>query len=332
MPILFTFSKIFKKIVEKRNENFNNHKYPVYKVNKPVISIGNISMGGSGKTPVVEYIAKLLIEKGLKPGIIGKGYKRKNAGVCVVCDGSNRFASIDDAGDEMLMLASKLNVPVVVHEKKYIAAQYLAENLPVDIILVDDGFQHRWLHRDIDIVILDEKSIAKPYLFPKGRLREPISSLERADIILINQSINVPANLYNQFQSKIIRFETKFSEPYNIETNESGNIDKENIFSFCGIANPKRFIESLASLNYRTIYKHFFRDHHCYTEKDIYFIITQAKQNNCSSIITTEKDAVKLTPFLKIFSENSVKCFVLPMVVDINQGKEKLFDMIGRMY
>jgi len=331
MPILFTFSKIFEKIVEKRNENYDNHKYPVIKVNRPVISIGNISTGGTGKTPVVEFIAKLLIQKGIKPGIIGKGYKRKNAGVCVVCDGSNHFASIEDSGDEMLMLARKLKVPVVVHEKKHNAAIYLAENFRVDVIIVDDGFQHRGLHRDIDIVILDEKSIAKPYLVPKGRLREPLSSLNRADIILINNSITIPENLISQYQSKIIRFETKFSAPYNIRFSKSGILDKDNVYAFCGIANPKRFIESLWSINCEPAGKFFFRDHYKYSRSAIEFIIGEAKDKKCNFLITTEKDAVKLALYLDIFKDNSMECFVLPMIVEINEGKENLIKKISNL-
>ncbi|MDQ1266970.1 MAG: tetraacyldisaccharide 4-kinase, partial [Bacteroidota bacterium] len=183
--MLSALSKIYGAAVVWNNKRFDSGSIIPVKCKAPVISIGNISAGGSGKTPFTIMLTKEIIRMGYRPAIVGKGYKRKSRGLKIVSDGIEIFTNPVEAGDEMFMLAERLRVPVIVHDTKAEAALVADNRFKPDVIIIDDGFQHRGLYRDLDIVLLDAASLERPYLLPKGRLREPLSSLNRADIISI---------------------------------------------------------------------------------------------------------------------------------------------------
>jgi len=152
--------------------------------------VGNITIGGSGKTPTVEYLSKLFQSKGIKVGIISRGYKRKSKQTLIVTDGITKPQSWEDFGDEPYLLAQNLeNIPIVVGRSRYEAGMKMIENFDPDIIIMDDGFQHVSLYRDLDIVLVNSKDTKATHrLIPAGKLREPLSNLSRADLIILSKS------------------------------------------------------------------------------------------------------------------------------------------------
>ncbi|HPO61720.1 MAG TPA: tetraacyldisaccharide 4'-kinase [Candidatus Kapabacteria bacterium] len=342
------FENIFGYFVERRNNSFDLNRIKQYRGKIPVISIGNISVGGSGKTPLTIELAKLLLERGIRPAVIGRGYKRKSSGGIIVSDGKQILSSAEEAGDEMLLIAQKLNVPVVLHQKKYEAARIVEENFNVDVILLDDGFQHRKLHRNLDIVILDTKTIEKPYLLPRGRLREPLKSILRADIICLyseNDYKEIAGLIGND--SEVFYISVKKDGIYNLEKYnpvacyselkqgkfneinfcENLNDNEKKFATLSSIANPERFFNSIKEVH--LAHSFIFQDHHQYSENDILKIIKCCKNKNINSLITTEKDAVKLYRFNGFFKSNSIFIYVFSIKIDI-LNFQKLTDFVLR--
>ncbi len=342
------FENIFGSFVERRNNSYDLNKIEQYRGKIPVISIGNISVGGSGKTPFTIELAKLLLERGICPAVIGKGYKRKSKGGIIVSDGKQCISNAEEAGDEMLLIAQKLNVPVVLHQKKYEAARIVEENFNVDVILLDDGFQHRKLHRNLDIVILDSKTIDKPYLLPRGRLREPLKSILRADIIcLYSESDYKKIACFIGNDAEVFYISVKKDGIYNLEKynpvachndlrqgnsnnfqfNEILKDNEKKFATISSIANPERFFNSIKDILFS--HSFIFQDHHQYSEKDILKIIKCCKKKDINNLITTEKDAVKLYRFNELFKSNSIFIYVFSIKIDI-LNFQKLTDVILR--
>lgn len=328
-------SRLYGKIVESRNRAFDRGRVDVISTGIPVISIGNISAGGTGKTPFSIMLAKKIIELGYMPCIIGRGYKRKRSSLNIISDGKDIIAGIDDAGDEMFMIAKKLPVAVVVDESKSKAAKIAEKKLDIDCIIVDDGFQHRKLERDVDIVLLDDETIKKPFLLPKGRLREPLNSLNRADVIAFGENIN--SNIIEEYaQNKIwIKTRTEASTVFEIF---SGDILKgealmrkmEKCLAVSGLANPSRFYDSLESAGWNIIDHVTFADHHNYSKRDIEIIVKICKDKNINCIITTEKDAVKLVGFKDFFEKEHIDCYVFSIEMIIMENEKDFYRLIEK--
>jgi tetraacyldisaccharide 4'-kinase len=333
--MLKLISKLYEKIIVHRSYDYISGKRKSFHCSVPVISIGNISVGGTGKTPFTIMLASELKKIGIKSAIIGRGYKKKRKGIIVVCDGNKILSDPVSAGDEMILIAEKTMLPVIACEKKYLAAEFTQNNFHIDLILIDDGFQHLQLKRDLDIVIISQNDLENPYLIPYGRLREPLSSLHRADIICSNFDIAKYQNIKNHIESKIIINYKKVSAPpclfNNKEIQEPDLNIADKFLSISGIANPHRFLNSLNELNIKIEESIIYKDHKNYKENDIYYIIKIMKQKNISNLITTEKDAVKIQQFINIFQENSIRWYVLPLEIVLdNENHSKLFDFINQ--
>lgn len=330
-------SKLYEGVVTHRNNQYNIGKYYINNCGKPLISIGNISLGGTGKTPFTLMLAKLLIEIGHYPGIIGKGYKRKSKGEIIVSDGINKINDYNICGDEMQLLADSLNIPILIHEQKYMAANAIADKFPVDLIILDDGYQHRRLHRDIDIVIIDNNTLQNPYIIPKGRLREPFHSLNRANIIVINELVDFTLfqSLYTIKQNQLlIKTKTIIERPYfsnsiiNLNFHDISHI-KNGVLALTAIANPGRFMFTLENQRIRIIKSINYIDHYNYTINDIKKIIAICKELKINSIATTEKDNVKLRLYNKEFMENKISLIVFPITIEIIENKQSFIDLIN---
>jgi len=181
--LLYPFSLIFKLITWIRNRLYDKNIFRSLKANQcKIISVGNISVGGTGKTPVIRFLADYLKEMGFKVAILSRGYRRKSKGTIIVSDGNETLANLQQAGDEPYLLARQLDsIPVIVEADRYKGARFIQDNFQPDVILLDDAFQHRRLHRDLDIVLVDASvGFGRGFLLPAGFLREPISSLKRA--------------------------------------------------------------------------------------------------------------------------------------------------------
>ena len=271
-----------------------------------IISIGNITVGGSGKTPTVEYLSKVLQSKGLKVGIISRGYKRKSKSTIVVTDGKEKPESWEHVGDEPFLLAHKLkNIPVVVGSSRYEAGLIMIEKFQPDVILLDDGFQHLSLNRDLDIVLVNSKDIRSDHkLIPSGRLREPISNLDRADIIIITKSnIHKPSNyLRNKienFNRPIIYNEIQIEDLLQYKNNEINKLEKianKKVYLFSALGDNESFKKIMDNTDAEIVGHSKYLDHHHYTLDDLKDIEQKAIKCNAEFLITTEKDLVKINP------------------------------------
>ncbi|MFA6571289.1 MAG: tetraacyldisaccharide 4'-kinase [Bacteroidota bacterium] len=324
-------SGVFKYFVERNNAKFDKEEIALTKVACPVISVGNLSVGGTGKTPFVIMLAKFLLDSGIKPAIIGKGYKRKSKGELIISDGNTIFSDYQNAGDEMYLVAKSLAVPVVVHNEKYLAAQTAFENFKPDCIIIDDGFQHRRLHRDIDIVLIDKDTAERPFLIPKGRLREPLSSLQRADVVVYTDVFDTSQITKHLKDSCIsIRTISKTGDVYSLKDKSTFNPGEadNNCIAFCGIANPARFNAALFKAGINPKDTICFNDHHNYSQKDISKIINVCKKYSAAYAVTTEKDAVKLSLASEQFEANNIQLAVLPVYTKIIEGEKDFCDYI----
>ena len=271
-PIKSLLSFVYERIVNYRNSLFNEHKIKTYKTVKPLISIGNLSMGGTGKTPLTIFLCGLIKDLGFEPTVIGLGYKRKSKGLVSILKDNPDNTEWNEVGDEIFMIHKKLNVPVYVHEKKYVAALEADKN-DTDILIVDDGYQHRYLERDLNILILDNRTFNEPFVAPKGYLREPLKEIKRADLIFIPDSIQDATLHQDVNQDKIIRFNFSNSTPYLLNDKSVLLNQDENLLAFCGIANPERFFRSISNFGFNMNLALKFPDHHHFTGVDINNII-----------------------------------------------------------
>lgn len=287
-------SYIYILITRIRNYLYDKGIIKTYKSKSYVISIGNIIAGGTGKTPVIVYLAKFLKANGYKVGIVTGGYLRKSTGLLVVHDVDKLSTTVDKAGDEAFMIASEVGCPLVIHNKKYMALIEMDKLFEIDIVLVDDGFQHRKILRDLDIVIINDKTIEEEKLIPAGYLREEKKNLQRADTILyrdLEKEIEfIPNKDSFHFMSKI----------------KTERIVKDKAIVVTAIANPSNFINFLTE-NDAKIQKIFtFKDHHFYTDSEIEEIVVYCKLNSIEYIYTTEKDFVKLEKYNLKFEKSSI--------------------------
>ena len=272
------------------------------KKTKPtIISIGNISLGGTGKTPFTIAIAKLLTHQGYKVGVSTRGHGRENEGSSFLMKDKNWF--VKDfykhwrvAGDETVLLKNNLdNVPVYVSKNKTKAAENLYEKEGCDVVLLDDGFQHRQLYRDIDIVLFDHSEKANK-IFPYGALRESIIGLKRADIII---STNVVGNKEGGFALK-----WDYNDYLLVADNPKNKAEDfevlnqySNILSLCAIGSPASFQKTLESLKINYQQSLIYPDHYPFKEKDVKKINSFVKDNKIDLILCTEKDLIKLKQY-----------------------------------
>jgi tetraacyldisaccharide 4'-kinase len=315
--MLGTLSKLYGSIIRKRNAKYDAHRKPIVSVTVPVISVGNLTVGGTGKTVIVQMIVRMLQAHGYKPAIVMRGYRRSSRGVVVVHDGSNIIASVRESGDEAAFHAQKLGVPVVVGESKVDAAVHAAGFLPCDVIVVDDGFQHRSLHRDADVVLVDKATLSDTRLLPSGRLREPLTSLHRADVIVIMDQ-SVEAASLQQFVSP-----DSFICSARIQAHCPTSINTP-VVSMCAIAQPHRFQQTLEECGLNVVRSFVFKDHHVYTKTDVTNVIRAAEAHG-AAIVTTEKDDVKLSHAHAMFTAHGVTYCVLPIEAKIIDN-ESMFD------
>ena len=272
-PLTWTFAQL----VKARNARYDSGRAPVQRLRLPVISVGNLSVGGSGKTPFVQTLGRWLRAQGIGYDVLSRGYGRSSRGVLRVDPAGP--ASL--YGDEPLLLARTLEAPVYVGEERYLAglaAEAAAEN-KVRVHILDDGFQHRQLHRDFDIVLLGHGDL-RASLLPFGRLREPLSALERASAVVAPEDL---AALLAEPNVWHIRRRLVLHEP--VPTRP---------LAFCGLARPRQFWQSLNDIGIYPAGTYAFGDHHRYTAKDIALLKRLARQHDANGFVTTEKDRVKL--------------------------------------
>ncbi len=298
---------------------YNKKILPIHKLPKPVICVGNLTLGGSGKTPVVQELLKIFINSKYKPVLLTRGYKRKeqSAENLLVSDCKKILCSPEKAGDEPFQIAlNNPGVPVAVGADRYKSARMVLKNYNPDLFILDDGFQHWQLKKDFNIICISaSENFQKSRMLPAGNRREPFSAVKRGDLIIITNA--EPENNYQNliiFIKKIYsgipillsRHEIKYFIPvsnimdFNKGISDWGKLspaemEGKTILAFSGIANNNNFFTCLKRLGINVIKTISYMDHYSYTEKDIKNILSAALSDKIDLVITTEKDAVKIS-------------------------------------
>lgn len=272
---------------------------PLRRLRWPVVSIGNLSVGGAGKTPLTIALAKALATRGVHLDVLSRGYGRHSVLPLLV-----EYSGIaDEFGDEPLLIAREAQVPVYVAAERYEAgllAERTGQSAAADAMkvhLLDDGLQHRQLHRDVDILLLSREDLCD-HLLPAGNLREPLRAAERADVIAIPaDEPEVPDWIRSRgWQKTIWRLRRRMDVPH---------IDGP-VIAFCGIARPGQFFAGLENSGMRVAARSAFADHHRYTARDLDRMTAQARKANAVALVTTEKDRVRLGSLTPDFPLKSV--------------------------
>lgn len=322
---------IYGKIAETRNRLYDKGVLDTFDLGGPTYSIGNLTTGGTGKTPLVAYVADVLAARGERVCILTRGYGRKDPKKRVlVSDGEQILADTDTAGDEPIELAIKLGgkAIIIADADRVSAAEWARRRFGVTAFVLDDGFQHRRAIRDLDIVCVDATNpFGGGKMLPAGRLREPLSGLARADIVVITRADLVA-------QTRSLRDEIEGLAP-DAEIFESSNsitgyapvnagvprppepLDVRHVFAFCGIGNPENFFLHLRNHHMNLAGTKIFADHYRYTQADVAAIEAAARSAHADLLLTTAKDGVKLSKM-----EFTLPCLVVATDIGLD-GPER---------
>lgn len=304
------FSAIYGGVVGVRNALYDRGVLPAHRLEGAVISVGNLSAGGSGKTPFVILLGEVLKARGVRFDVLSRGYGRQSRGVLLVDPGglAGRY------GDEPLLIARKLQVPVIVGEDRYEAGRFAEQKFGAQLHLLDDGFQHRALARDFDIVLVAPQD-ADDRMLPAGTLREPVRSLGRADaIVLVSgasaESFPLDGKLVWRVRRGIV----------------AQNVPPRPVV-FCGIARPQNFVLQLRAANIEPAAEAFYRDHHAYGEKDVRELLALKQRSEAGGFVTTEKDAVNLGAYLSALEPLAV----VPVRMELADAPNALDTVLRRI-
>lgn len=277
------------------------------RLNRPVVSVGNLTVGGTGKTPLVAWIAERLLRRGWSPGILTRGYgRRRGTEVISIEPGANRTADPREVGDEAALLARALpKVPIVICGDRFRAGRLAEERFHVDVHLLDDGFQHLALERDVDVLVIDStQELSDRALLPAGRLREPCSALQRAHLVVLTRvDLGDPVPLENRVtqinpQARIFRSTTRLCGLRDVASGGSYPLESfrgKAVSVFCGIGNPQAFFSYVQTWGFSILTESVFPDHHVYSRADLDHLGALARKAAAAALLTTEKDAMNLT-------------------------------------
>ena len=303
--LLFPFSILHRLIIFIRNFFYDNSLFYTSKLPSLVISVGNLNVGGTGKTPTVLYLCKFFQNNNINDiAILSRGYKRKTNGTVLVSKGNGPIERWQNVGDEPFMMAKKTkNIPIVVDENRSRGGLFLIKNFNTNIIILDDGFQHRSLLRDLDIVLINGHSCPSDYGFlSMSYLRETWNSLKRADAVIFTKNNPNNALLNRIANENIFHCNSTLTSFITIPKNFSHDTLKgKNVFLLSGIGNPKSFEKTAEENECIIVGKKNLGDHYIYTEKILSNVIECAQNLKADCILTTEKDWVKIKPLNPVF-------------------------------
>jgi tetraacyldisaccharide 4'-kinase len=293
-------SDLYAAAARRRRERYARRPDLRRRLRRPVVSVGNIAVGGRGKTPTVACLARWLREAGERPSILTRGYARTlpEEGVVVVSDSAGLRADLARAGDEPLMLARQLpGVPVLVSSDRYLAGRLAEHQFGVTLHLLDDGFQHLQLDRDVDLVIVKQDDLdSSARTLPSGRLREAQDTLVAADAVLADgPGVSLPGSL----DRPLFTLQRRLGDPVVTGPVSGSEIPGPGVpaVAVAGIADPERFLKELAARDWTVQDALVFRDHHAFTRKDVERIWAATVRSGARVVVTTEKDFVRLLPF-----------------------------------
>ncbi len=333
---LFPLSLFYSAIIRLRNKFYDWRIFSSRKIKDCfVISVGNITVGGSGKTPAVEFLANHLAKRGKKVAVLSRGYRRDSQGTMLISDGHKISATVQESGDEPFLLASRLSgIPVVVESDRYKGCLYIQNKFHPEFIILDDAFQHRRIHRDLDIVLIDcTGKLESSRTLPAGLLREPLSGLKRADMVWLtraDQSTNIEAVVATTRRLTSVPIVRTIHYPQILNSLTGGKsipltaIRGKRTFIFSGIGNPMAFRDTLQKLGADITGELRFRDHHKYRTSDYEKIRRRAEEGRAEFIVCTEKDAVRL----RSLSSHEIMVYSLRIQLKIIRGEDVLNDIL----
>ncbi|HQZ95456.1 MAG TPA: tetraacyldisaccharide 4'-kinase [Pyrinomonadaceae bacterium] len=323
--MLSLIGHIYGRVADLRNRLYDRGILESFDLGARTISIGNITTGGTGKTPLVAYVANLLADGGEKVCILTRGYGRKDPSKRVlVSDGNEILATPEESGDEPFELAKKLpgKAIIIADADRVAAAEWAIRKFGVTTFVLDDGFQHRRAKRDVDIVCIDAtEPFGRRQMLPAGRLREPIENLRRSDVVVISRadlaSIDNLRFEIADLNPDIPIFTTmnRISRVLSLRSDLDGSVDVESrrALAFCGLGNPENFYALLRRDGFAVTETRSFRDHHIYSQADVKVLEGLAKDCRAEIFLTTAKDAVKLSAV-----EFELPCYVVEIDIEIN--------------
>jgi len=302
-----------------------------------IVSVGNITVGGTGKTPFVAMLAEWADENGIKTAILSRGYKGKTSqDFCVVSDGAEVLATSDDAGDEAVLLAKRVSsIPVLISKKRYLIGNLALRQFNPELLLLDDGYQHISLHRDLNILLLDAKrQFGNGWLLPRGPLREPLEGMKRADLIVITKcAVECNGNdmvdfLLKNFPGKPIFRSGHLADqvifPLNGRIYPPDFLSGKKVVAFAGLAHPDDFLDMVNSLGAHVIHFKAFSDHHSFTQGEIEELASWEKSSEFDFLLTTEKDWVRIDDRLDVGADIAVLTIKARLLSD----SDTFFDII----
>lgn len=319
--VLFPLALFYWGMIFWRNVFYKYGFFVTRKLPAPVISIGNITVGGTGKTPMVIALANTLQNEGYRPAIISRGYGRTSTGPVEV----NNTLSWNDIGDEPAIMAKQTkNIPIIVDENRFRGGMILYQKYKPNIFLLDDGFQHRSIYRDLDIVLINSKDSSRDHkLLPYGLLREPWDQMKRADIVISSKNNISKMSPYlkrrlGALKKPLLFSRLKFGQHLISITHQEENISNmhhKSAFLFSGLGDNQSFIKSVESIGLTIIDQFLFSDHHQYDKQDFTLIESRFNKSGADYILTTEKDMIKLGELW-----NQLPIFYLPAETTIPKG------------
>ncbi|MFC2172148.1 tetraacyldisaccharide 4'-kinase [Acidobacteriota bacterium] len=334
---------LLKKVAKTRVSLYERGIFRASSAEVLVISVGNITVGGTGKTPLVEQIARFLKESNHRPAILSRGYRGKySERIHVVSDTRKLHSNWELAGDEPYLLAKRLpGIPVIVSKNRFLAGEFAHKMLGADALILDDGYQHLRLKRDLNILIVDcTNPFGGGHMPPLGRLREPLDAIRRADMVMLNRHdhphdeiiIRKTIKKYHpevrifHCTNRPVKFRL-FGRPEQFDISEFQGVKAA---LFCGIGNPGPFRSDIDRLGVEIVLCFNYRDHHRYSEKEIRWMTKEALKKGAEFLVTTEKDAVRLPPV----EGNDLSIIVLEaeaIVQEEGRFRSCLLEPAGRM-
>ena len=349
LACLWGLSVLFSVIVSVRMFMYRIGLLSRYPLGIQVISIGNVTAGGTGKTPVTEIFARTLAAEGRKVAILSRGYRRKEAPLwrriftqvveppLVVSDGRHVLLDSETGGDEPYMLASNLpGVAVVVDRSRVKAGRYAVKRLGCDTLILDDGFQYQRLRHSIEVVLVDSSNpFGNGRMLPRGILREPARSLARADIIFLTKcrgDVSAVRDEIRKYNSKAEIVECNHSpvllrDVWSREELPLSWLEGKTVCTLSGIASPRGFEDSLRRLGAKVVWCERYADHHRYDSSEILYALNRTADIGADALVTTEKDAVRF-PRLET---SPVRCLYLRIAIEILSGAESFDQIINRI-
>jgi tetraacyldisaccharide 4'-kinase len=313
----FPLGSVYGGVARMRRSWYERHPDARRRLGRPVVSVGNLRVGGTGKTPVVAALARLLASMGHRPAVLSRGYARrgKSDGVIVVSDGARTRTSVEESGDEPQMLARQLpGVPVLVSADRYLAGRLAEHHFGVSVHILDDGFQHLRLARDVELLLLSASDLDEPVL-PAGRLREPLPAARVADAVLVHGSTDEAVRVARGAGVNAAFAVTTTYAPLRWPDDDTElPAGPHRVLAVSGIAHPDRFFDALTAVGHDVAGRLAFRDHHWFTAADLQRAAAMAVQVSAPCVVTTAKDVVRLPA--------GTRWAVLPMEVTIEPASD----------